>query len=185
MAPLPHLDDRCGKYLTYRHFIECSDTFKTNELDNTPKAPGTYVALTDLATNILDPVIETFGDLTLTYGISCPSLSRDIKRNISPKLDQHASHELNTRGNLVCERLGASVDFKVGNTNSLRLAQWIVENCSFDRLYIYGEDRPIHVSYSPDQHRSIVLMRPSSLPNRKIPQTIKEKNFLEISSVAN
>ena len=31
------------------------------------------------------------------------------------------------------------------------VANWVAENTPFDRLYFYGEDRPIHVSYGPEQ----------------------------------
>jgi hypothetical protein len=34
-----------------------------------------------------------------------------------------------------------------------------VENTPFDRLYFYGDDRPIHVSVGPDNSRQVVLMR--------------------------
>ena len=30
-------------------------------------------------------------------------------------------------------------------------AKRLAENTSFDRLYFYGEDRPIHVSYGSEQ----------------------------------
>jgi hypothetical protein len=31
------------------------------------------------------------------------------------------------------------------------VADWVAENTRFDRLYFYGEDRSIHVSYGPEQ----------------------------------
>ena len=31
------------------------------------------------------------------------------------------------------------------------VANWVAENTPFDRLYFYGEERPIHVSYGPEQ----------------------------------
>jgi len=33
------------------------------------------------------------------------------------------------------------------------VANWIVENLPFDRLYLYGRNRPIHVSYGPENSR--------------------------------
>ena len=33
------------------------------------------------------------------------------------------------------------------------VANWIIANLPFDRLYFYGRDRPIHVSYGPEQSR--------------------------------
>ena len=31
------------------------------------------------------------------------------------------------------------------------VADWVAENTPIDRLYFYGEDRPIHVSYGTEQ----------------------------------
>jgi hypothetical protein len=35
------------------------------------------------------------------------------------------------------------------------VAQWVAANTPFDRLYYYGEARPIHVSYGPDHKREV------------------------------
>jgi hypothetical protein len=56
------------------------------------------------------------------------------------------------------QSLGAAVDFIVDDENMLKVAQWIVANTPFDRLYFYGEDKPIHVSYGPNQDRQVVRM---------------------------
>lgn len=145
---LPNINDRCGKYFTYRDFVECGVTQSSSGLANVPIQSATYNALCGLAKNVIDPVIEYFGMIKLTYGFCCPELGRLIKRGIAPRLDQHASHELNRRGSRICQRDGAACDFIVDDENMREVAEWIVANTPFDRLYFYGETRPIHVSWS-------------------------------------
>jgi DNA phosphorothioation-associated putative methyltransferase len=153
---VPHLDTSCGRYLTYRQLIECGETQQATGISNLPKEPESYSALYDLAENVLDPVIEYFGSIKLTYGFCSPALSRKIKGRIAPQLDQHAAHEKNRTGKHVCSRLGAAVDFLVEDEDMGGVVDWISENVSFDRLYFYGPDRPIHVSYSPTPKGEIV-----------------------------
>jgi DNA phosphorothioation-associated putative methyltransferase len=148
---IPDIDNRCGRYLTYRHFIECGETQQSTGLPNCPQQPESYTALYDLAINILDPVIDYFGMITLTYGFCSHELGTHIRKRVAPKLDQHAAHELNTKRKPICPRLGAAVDFIVEDENMREVADWVSRNTSFDRLYFYGDNRPIHVSYAPDQ----------------------------------
>jgi hypothetical protein len=153
---IPDLDAPCGRYLTYRQLIECGDTQQKTRLPNWPKEPDTYNALHELAANVLDPIIEYFGSIKLTFGFCSPELARLISNRIAPKLDQHAAHEKNSRGQYVCDRLGAAVDFLVEDENMREVVHWISKNVQFDRLYYYGSDRPIHVSFSPNPHGEIV-----------------------------
>jgi hypothetical protein len=57
---------------------------------------------------------------------------REAERRL--KRDQHAAHELNTRGKPICDRLGAAADFLVPYESMLEVAQWVVENTPLDRL---------------------------------------------------
>ena len=41
------------------------------------------------------------------------------------------------------------MDFIVDDEDMLDVARWVVANTPFDRLYVYGPDLPIHVSYGP------------------------------------
>jgi DNA phosphorothioation-associated putative methyltransferase len=153
---IPDLDESCGSYLTYRQLIECGETQQATGISNLPKQTDSYNALYDLAINILDPVIEYFGMVRLTYCFCSHELGKHINKRVAPKLDQHAAHEVNTKKNLICPRLGAAVDFIVNDENMREVADWVVENTPFDRLYFYGDDRPIHVSYGPEQKREYV-----------------------------
>ena len=147
------LDDPCGENFIFRDLIECGETQASTAIENLPQNPETYTALYQLAVNVLDPVIDYFGPIKLTYGFCSQELGKKIKSRVAPKLDQHASHEKNRNGNYVCDRLGAAVDFIVEDEDMLEVAQWIHENVKFDRLYFYGPDRPIHVSYSDTPKR--------------------------------
>jgi len=75
------------------------------KIDNLPQRTESYAALYDLARNILDPVIEYFGSVRLTYGFCSNNLRKHIKAHIAPHLDQHAAHELNSKRELVCRAL--------------------------------------------------------------------------------
>jgi hypothetical protein len=147
---LPSLDERCGEHFTFRDLIECGETQAKTGIPNIPAQPETYNALARLATLVLDPVIDYFGPITLTYGFCSRELAKHIPGRITPELDQHASHELNTRGKPICKRLGAAVDFVVSDESMLEVAQWIINNTAFDRLYFYGDSRPLHVSCGPE-----------------------------------
>ena len=148
---LPDLDSPCGQHLSYRQIIECGETQAKTGLSNCPKQPDSYTALYDLASHVLDPVIDYFGMIKLTYGFCSHDLGKHIKGRVAPKLDQHAAHETNSKKTLICPRLGAAIDFIVEDENMREVADWVAENTPFDRLYFYGEDRPIHVSYGPEQ----------------------------------
>lgn len=155
---IPDLDAPCGRYLTYRQLIECGETQQRLKLSNVPQQADTYTALFDLASRILDPVIEYFGKIELTFGFCSAGLARNIKRGISPGLDQHAAHELKRSGEHICSRLGAAVDFLVRDEDMCEVVDWIVGNTPFDRMYFYGPDRPLHVSYGPELRGEMIEM---------------------------
>lgn len=178
---IPDLDSPCGRYLTFRELIECGETQARTGLPNQPKRPESWNALHDLAVQVLDPVIDYFGMIRLDYGFCSPELAREIPGRIDPKRDQHAACDHNRHGKPVCERLGAAVDFIVDDESMLEVAQWIVANTPFDRLYFYGDHLPLHVSYGPEQSRQVVRMveGPSG---RHIPRVISVEDFLSLSS---
>ena len=156
---IPGLDEPCGANYTYRDLIECGETWERTRIDNTPKEPDTFNALYDLATNILDPVIDYFGSIKLTYGFCSPQLAKLIPARIAPELDQHASHEKKRSGKFVCERLGAACDFVIEDEDMREVAEWVILNISFDRLYFYGEKKPIHISFSKNQLKQCYEMK--------------------------
>jgi len=176
---IPSLDAPCGEYFTFRQLIECGETQVQTGLLNQPIQPESYSALFELAALVLDPVIDYFGMIKLTYGFCSSKLAKAIPAGIAPKLDQHAAHEINQKGNPICERLGAAADFIVEDESMLEVAQWVVQNTPFDRLYFYGADKPVHVSYGPENNREIVIMK-TSKDNMLIPKVVKSELFTSI-----
>lgn len=156
---IPDLDQRCGETFTYRQLIECGETQARLRLPNVPLNPESYNALHDLAVKLLDPIVDYFGALRLTYGFCSPALSAHIKARVAPELDQHAAHELNRRGKPICARGGAACDFFVEDEDMRGVADWIIGSLPFDRLYFYGPDKPMHVSYSQAQLRDAFEMK--------------------------
>jgi len=156
---LPDLDLPCGRNFSFRDIIECGETWETERIENTPIQPKTYDAIRALCKEVLDPVFAEFGEVNLTYGFASGALTRKIDGRIAPNLDQHAGYELNSRGNPICDRLGMAADFTVPGNSSRELAHWVYENCNFDRIYFYEDDRPIHVSVGPDNSKQLVHMK--------------------------
>jgi DNA phosphorothioation-associated putative methyltransferase len=161
----PDLNEMCGKNFSYRDLISCGDTAKSFEIANLPHSPATYNALRDLADYILDPVIEYYGAIELTFGFCSRELAREIRRRgigrIAPALDQHACAEVAVSGDPICDRGGAAVDFLVQDEDMYEVAEWIATNLPFDRIYLYSPYRPIHVSFGPQQTRQITFVERS------------------------
>jgi DNA phosphorothioation-associated putative methyltransferase len=148
---LPDLDEPCGANFTFRQFVECGDTQARLSLPNVPANPESFNALHDLAIKLLDPIIEYFGAIRLTYGFCSQSLAKHIHCRVAPELDQHAAHETKRNGQSICPRGGAACDFVIEDEDMRQVADWVVAHLPFDRLYFYGRDRPIHVSYAPTE----------------------------------
>ena len=173
---IPTLDESCGRYFKFRDLIECGETQKTSELANAPSDVATYNALFDLATKILDPLIDYFGMVRLTYGFCSAGLAKLIPAHTAPALDQHAAHERNRAGKFISPRLGAAADFIVEDENMFEVAQWIATHLPFDRLYIYAKDRPLHISYGPEHSREVVHVERRG--GRTVPRVVRDMAVL-------
>ena len=103
--------------------------------------------------------MDYFGGIRLTFGFCSRELAARIAGRIAPALDQHAACELNARGKPICPRLGAAVDFLVPDESMLEVARWIAANTPFDRLYYYGDRKPVHVSASPEANGAVEMGR--------------------------
>ncbi|WP_422463681.1 hypothetical protein [Endozoicomonas sp. ALB115] len=186
---MPQLNQPCSKHFTYRQLIECGETWQSSSIDNLPLADESWQALVDLATYILDPVYEQFGALEITYGFCSPTLATARKKlakeqgvlpSIYPKLDQHSCFEKNRKGDIICSRGGSACDFHVPDTSSLEVTTWIVKQLPFDRLYFYGHDKPIHVSYNRDSQNAVIcIMTPKTNGQGYIPRNLTPERFLE------
>lgn len=135
------------------------------QCENQPLSENSQLALQQLNDNILTPLQAHFGELTITYGFTSFELLKYIKKNspgdMAPELDQHAAYELNSRGNKICKREGAACDiFVSGYENQMHIvAQYVINELPFDRLYFYGKDRPIHISFGPDNSKYLHVKR--------------------------
>ncbi|TVQ85565.1 MAG: DNA phosphorothioation-associated putative methyltransferase [Chromatiaceae bacterium] len=181
----PSLDDPCGRFLSFRDLVHCGEIQAATGIENLPEQVDSWNALVELTEQVLDPVIDWFGMIRLTYGFCSPELARAIRARgggpIDPTRDQHAAHERNRLGNPVCPRLGAAVDFLVEDEDMLEVARWVAANTPFDRLYFYGPDRPIHVSQGPEQSRQVVMLR-AGPSGRLVPRQTKLETFLRDSA---
>lgn len=149
------------------------------QVNNIPKQAKTFDSIAYLAQSILDPVYEQFGQIEITYGLCSHNLQKHIKKNVAPNLDQHAGSELNSKGNLICPREGFAVDFRVTNIGSKIVADHIVKDLNFDRLYYYGNDRPIHISAKQvEPLNSIIVFNHHQ--NGKVPRKTEPSNFLNM-----
>ena len=156
-----NLDTACGASFTYRDLIECGETWHglENKVANRPYQEQTVRAMEQLAVLVLDPLVKQFEVLPhLTYGLACAELARRVPGGIAPRIDQHAGYELNAKGQPLCSRGGLAVDFLVPGRSSREVAVWLIANTPFDRLYFYGDQRPIHISIGPKQSRLVVEM---------------------------
>lgn len=174
-----NINGKASRHFTYADLINCGVTAQQHHIENLPLQPDTWRALSLLATQILDPIVDQFGPLSLTYGFCSPELARKIAKNrnphIAPKLDQHCSHEVNQNQKLICDRLGAACDFTVIDNpagtavDMQQVAAWICENLKFDRLYYYGKDRPLHISIGPQMNQFLQTMKTNADTGHRVP----------------
>lgn len=184
MAPLViDLDAPCGKHFRFRDLIQCGETWhrldrEARRVENLPLQEETLEAMVQLCAVVLDPVVDHFGPIELTYGFASPALTKYIPGRISPKHDQHASWELNRSGKLVCARRGMAVDLWAPSGDTRRVAVWLASHTKFDRLYFYGSERPVHVSVGPDSSNQVILLTPTPA-GRRIPRVIDVAHLCE------
>lgn len=163
---------KIGKYLTLEEFCMCTNTYNlfSDQINPFPKEKESIEVIKELNKYIVDPIIDHFGfeQFKLTYGFCSVELKKYLKKKdpktgkqygrIAPELDQHMCYEKNQKGNLFCQRSGAACDFKITNVNSNLVIEWIYkEQLPFDRMYFYGKNRPIHISYGSDNSRDFCM----------------------------
>ncbi len=173
------IDDRCSRYFKFSDLFHCGETWLASGCYNEPEQLASWQAYSQLALSILDPIVDEFGQIDLTFGFCGNHLRKLIlaKPNprIAPKLDQHAAHELNRKDQPICSRLGAAVDFIVPHKSAYDIADWIKSRLEFDRLYIYGKDLPIHISIGPEMMGQIILMQ--TINGKRIPRKLTDEKL--------
>ena len=182
-----------GAFLTLRDFCTCTKTYSRfqESIDPWPLAPESLDALRGLATHLLDPIIAHFGATRfhLTYGFCSDSLRRHLVRKdpatgkpygrVAPALDQHMAHETNAKGGPFGKRQGAASDFRIEGVSAREVLRWVIQTrLPFDRVYYYGEDRSLHVSWGPDHSRYLCGFNsknvPSAEPVRDLVHLVRE-----------
>lgn len=173
--PVNELEDKVINWYQHRY----------PNINNTPNEQSIN-AISDLCSNILLPIQNNFGEVSVTYGFTSHTLLKEIRKlnpsHIAPDLDQHASYEKNSNGKAICGRGGVACDIIVNGFESdmYVVAKWTAEKLPFDRMYLYGNDRPIHLSFGPEQNRFIQIMN-TRLDGRRFPG--KRGNCEEFSSL--
>lgn len=175
-----NLHENCSQHFCWLDLIDCGETMASSDISNIPDSDETWMALSNLARCVLDPVVDKFGRIQLTYCFSSPRLSSRIKRSIAPRRDQHASHEKLANGNPVCGLGGAAADFFAIDFPSTETASFIVEHLPFDALYFYGSSRPAHVSWSRSPRKLVVEMKFNAAHQRHFPVRRAPEKFLEL-----
>ena len=143
-------------------------------IDNSPKEVESIKSIFMLVETVLIPVSKKFGEIKITYGFVSPELNRYIQRNSSsgtyPSTDQHAASELNQANNQICNRQGLACDFIVNGYEKQvgQIMLFIVNNLDFDKIYYYGNDKPLHVSVGDKSEKHLQIMDVSK-NGRRIP----------------
>lgn len=143
-------------------------------LDNFPKEVESINLILALIETVLLPVSKEFGDVKITYGFVSQELNRYIQKNSPsgtyPPIDQHTASELNNANNHICKRHGSACDFLInGFENKMdQVMLFIVKNLDFDKIYYYGNDRPLHVSVGNESEKHLQIMNVSA-KGRRIP----------------
>ena len=143
-------------------------------IDNSPKEVESIKSIFMLVETVLIPVSKKFGEIKITYGFVSPELNRYIQRNSSsgtyPSTDQHAASELNQANNQICNRQGLACDFIVNGYEKQvgQIMLFIINNLDFDKIYYYGNNKPLHVSVGDKSEKHLQIMDVSK-NGRRIP----------------
>jgi len=143
-------------------------------LDNTPKASESILSTIMMVERVLLPISKELGDINITYGFVSSELNKYIQKNSSsgtyPSIDQHSASELNNYNNHICKRHGLACDFTVNGYEKQmdKVMLFIVNNLNFDKVYFYGNEKPIHVSVGNESEKHLQVMNVSD-KGRRIP----------------
>lgn len=166
--------------------LHCCDTWHAlagtgRVLANRPEETETWTAIEWMQTELLRPLEEEFGVVLLTYGFAGAELVAAVRARatatggtpgIAPELDQHAGYELDARGVRICARDGIAVDLQIPGRPSGAIRDWIAARLPFDRIFFYGDERPLHLSWAPEPVGQIVEMRPAA-GGRLVPRVVE------------
>lgn len=78
------IKESCSQHFTFEMLFHCGETWQRIQCPNLPEQSESWLAYRELATHILDPLVETFGHPLLTYGFCGVTLRKAILSNASP-----------------------------------------------------------------------------------------------------
>ena len=122
-----------------------SETAIRKSIDNTPSKEALQ-CLFNLCTNVLQPVRDAFGLVSITSGYRSPELNTAIGGS---KTSDHCK--------------GCAADFEVPGMDNKELAQWIIDNLEFKQLILefYEDGKPnsgwVHCSFEEGNNNKQVL----------------------------
>jgi hypothetical protein len=139
-----------SKYFTLQEMVQ-SDTAVRAKIDNTPNQE-VIDNLTRLCVEVLDPIREQFGVVTVTSGYRCKALNLAVKGS---KTSAHIR--------------GCAADIKL-SVDLLEVAKWIAQSdLQFDQLILEAWDWKarqagwIHISLEESGNRRQILTMQKSL----------------------
>ena len=135
---------RISKNFSLSEMVKSATAVRLN-VDNSPNSVH-LVNLTHLAIDILQPVRDQFGVITINSGYRSPTLNAKV---VGSKTRQHCN--------------GQASDFESFSTPNPDLAKWISKNLEFDQLILefYDGKDPnsgwVHCSYNLMGNRRKIL----------------------------
>lgn len=133
---------RVGKHFMLSDFLY-SETAVIKGVPNCPPLDGKEVqGIKGLCIAILDPVVERFGALSITYGFSTPELHAQIS----------AYRPLGVHNGVAAAggTIAAAADILVHSMvhDPRGVLHWVQNNCVFDRLILYPNSERVCVAWS-------------------------------------
>jgi hypothetical protein len=122
-----------------------SETATRLGIDNTP-TDQILINLQTLIYEVIEPIINEFGDIKITSGYRSPELCKAIG---SSATSQHA--------------FGMAVDCEVLGVPNKELADWVVNNLEYDQVILefWEKDKInsgwVHISYNKANNRKMYL----------------------------
>jgi hypothetical protein len=141
-------DVRVGKYFVLSDFLYS----RTAIVEGIPNVPlgfdGPEVAgIRGLCAHILDPVVEQFGPVSITFGYCSAALWRRMYGANANLSDLHTFKP--KQGGI-----GGAVDIVIHHHEDARpVMRWIKENCIYDRLIAYPGSRILCVAWCETKPR--------------------------------
>jgi SWIM zinc finger len=135
-------DVRVGKYFVLSDFLYSHDAVAKGIANLPPSLDCPEIdGMRGLCANILDPVVEKFGPVSIAYGYCSTELWRRQYGQNANLLDLHTFKP--KQGGI-----GGAVDIVIHGQEDVRpVINWIKRNCVYDRLIIYPGSRIICVAW--------------------------------------